>query len=395
MHSDRSRLVLGWVTRGVAAIAACGLIAISRRHSMPPTPAVLSSATTFQAERGRGCVDCHPSHVESMQDAPHWNTLTPAGESSVRSRFSGTSFHSGVDGVGYEFFERPGELWVRSSRVEKPLRLHWVFGSGSHAQTPVSVQRNARAALELIEHRVSWYPNHGLGHTLGQDDGQEDASDVRRLGLEYHGTRHPEANSLNCFGCHASQFNPGRLEFPDGAAPGLGCLRCHVGGDGHAREQQGAAQDASETNADEAYSWSGLSARESVNRCGECHRRADQIPEDEIRTSAEHIVRFASVGLVQSECFLRAEQSTTLRLDCTTCHDPHRAASKDPAFYASRCRECHAAEAETGQTVCSVEPVGDRCVDCHMPKRETLPGLRFTDHWIRRDAAEPGDGVRQ
>jgi hypothetical protein len=65
-----------------------------------------------------------------------------------------------------------------------------------------------------------------------------------------------------------------------------------------------------------------------------------------------------------------------------TCHNPHRPAATDPAFYAQRCRECH--QAENGEHVsCPVRPTGNDCLACHMPKVEASENLHFTDHWIR------------
>ena len=126
---------------------------------------------------------------------------------------------------------------------------------------------------------------------------------------------------------------------------------------------------------------------ESVNRCGECHRRADHLTPDELTPDNQLLIRFASVGLVQSACFLKQStlsadqlpQGTRPRFDCVTCHDPHRPAESDSAFYVARCAACH----NTAATKCSQQPSDSNCLPCHMPKVEVQPPLRFTDHWIR------------
>jgi hypothetical protein len=106
------------------------------------------------------------------------------------------------------------------------------------------------------------------------------------------------------------------------------------------------------------------------------------------------IVRFAPVGLVQSPCFLRQDEvrldsGTPARLDCATCHDPHRPSSRDPQAHIAVCLNCHD-EARGRAADCSVAVRGDNCLACHMPPVAMNEHLHFTDHWIRvrRDAPE-------
>jgi hypothetical protein len=173
--------------------------------------------------------------------------------------------------------------------------------------------------------------------------------------------------------------------------PGLGCARCHYEASEHL-VAVGAGEtnvDADRVNAgDDARfdDWSQLPPLDSVNRCGECHRRADEFTAEELQPDNSPLVRFASVGLVMSRCF---QQQATLppssavrRLTCLTCHDPHRPAESDPDFYRQRCLECHGTSPSHVRP-CSSRPPSTQCTTCHLPKVGVHESLNFSDHWIR------------
>lgn len=178
----------------------------------------------------------------------------------------------------------------------------------------------------------------------------------------------------------------------DHAVINLDCSRCHPGAAKHA---------ASAGELPLAVDWDRLSPLESINRCGECHRRVDEFTPDELTPSHTHLVRFAPVGLALSPCFQVSnapeQEDRFPRFDCLSCHDPHTPTRTDPGFFNARCRECHTEPAKPETSAfdglaashrslaapCSARPADASCIDCHMPKSEIVPGLSFTDHWIR------------
>ena len=340
-------------------------------------PQLLVSAESRPPAISR-CAECHGELVAEFESAPHHNTLTKP-ERDVLNRFAGQSFASADAGGVIRFVERDGGLWAESEAPRDSLRIDWIYGSGHHAQTPVSVLSGPDGRLELIEHRVSWYPGSGLGTTLGQSE-----SSIRRTGLLAFGNHHGPSAAQECFSCHASHLgDPGTGSqsepWPHDVVTGVGCIRCHVRAGEHLR-----------TIGDGTLSldgWSELSPTESINRCGECHRRADHFTADELVPENQTLVRFAPVGLSLSACFLGQSNSPSddpgaQRVDCLICHNLHAAMPADSQVFRKTCLGCHTG-AEHGVVACSSQPPESNCLVCHMPKVPANNQLTFTDHWIR------------
>ena len=252
-------------------------------------------------------------------------------------------------GVEFVYSGRPDGVAVSIIQGQTRLDtlLQWAFGAGEQAITPVALRNGV-----YYEHRLSWYrePGHAA-RTLGHPGTPSEAPE-KALGI-----RQPPATITSCFNCHATAVGPGpdlrRME------PGVQCERCHGPAAKHAAS--GSIQDVKKLT--------GLGARESVQFCADCHRAS--APLDDPGT-----VRYQPVGLMASRCF---QASGTL--SCITCHDPHANASRDPAFYATRCLGCHATGGAPIQQ-CRRGTKAD-CVACHMKKATPFPFLTFTDHRIR------------
>jgi hypothetical protein len=349
-----------------------------------PRPSVMASVRPASMQ---SCAECHTKEVGEFKNAPHNQTLRTPLEIDARQFFGNQLVRIGEVESTWSLRDSGHSLWLNSTAYPSPLQVDWLFGSGSHAITPVSLNPDADGRTGLIEHHVSWYPEAGLAATLGMTDSHPSVAGVKAVGECLH---HPEA--MECFGCHATHLaiKDGQLVQSE-IVPGVQCARCHVQTHEHVAAMQ---NDSDETFMDD---WKQLSPLGSINRCGECHRRADQMTADELTPTNKLLVRFAPVGISQSACFqqqdaVQAVLRSNTQFNCTFCHDPHQRASRDTSFYVNRCLECHGSQ--PGQaSLCRSQPMTSQCLSCHMPTVEVQSHLRFTDHWIRihpdKDAEAP------
>jgi hypothetical protein len=369
----------------VATLAAGSVLSRHRPDAERPAPAVVSArAPRVAVER---CGECHWEIVERFPEAAHARTLHRATDPEILERFAGRAFERTDPHVEYRYRLTDGELVLSTDAYARELPIHWIFGSGTHAQTPLITWTDNDGNTAAIEHVVSWYP-HGdlLGVTLGMEQ-LVAASGVHALGRPW-----PPAETINCFGCHSTYVptNGQQIDFAH-LQPGISCSRCHW-------DTQQHVEDMEEGRPLTIERFSEMSPREAIDRCGECHRRASEMG-GEITPDNETLVRFAPVGLVQSPCFRQQDQvvldsGEPGRMDCTTCHDPHRPAETRWQFYADICLKCHDA-AHDRAADCSVATRQDNCLTCHMPKVPMNDNLSFTDHWIRVHQSGPagGDGA--
>ncbi|WP_339734349.1 multiheme c-type cytochrome [uncultured Gimesia sp.] len=330
-----------------------------------------------QPVKMKQCCECHEKVCHQFSGAPHLRTLRKATDSDVLEKFAGKEITLKENGLTYRFYAEDDALWVKCDSYPSPVRIEWVFGSGLHAMTPVSLFPNEAGESVLLQHIVSWYPPGKLGVTLGLQNLAHNKTGIQTLGeVSSH------AKTMNCFGCHTSYLGdvPGEIDQSQ-MITGISCARCHLNGEEHIKAVERGDKDLHILN------WNQLTPLKSINRCGECHRRSDQLESDEIHPDNDLLIRFAPVGMSQSPCFLKQSEvkladGKPARFDCTTCHNPHQQASRDPEVYRKVCLNCHS-DLKDHAPVCSKESMQSQCLQCHMPPVEVHDNLSFTDHWIR------------
>lgn len=368
----RSRLFY-WIL-GLGGVGGGLLLAATlawRNGSQAPEPeAVAQRPTPPVGADIRQCAECHPSLTGQFELSPHFDTLHRADEPEVAARFAGHGVISPSGGPQLSYRLKDGELILYADEDPFTYPATFVFGSGRHGQTPVSTRVNNRNETELLEHDLTWYPGYGLDLTVGHRDDEFE-------GLKRFGHPHDAEVTRDCFGCHTSHLpSEGNVLLLDDLIPGIRCNRCHEGLDEHlAAAAEGAAH---------RSVWADLSPQESIRRCGECHRTIENIHPDRRRPDETSLTRFAPVGLELSPCF---QGQGNLRMDCTTCHDPHAPPPDDLSVYRQACLKCHDGAEHAS---CSAEPATSDCLACHMPKVDFASTVQFTDHWIRiRDEPPP------
>lgn len=310
------------------------------------------------------CADCHFDQTELFALTGHARSLRLASEEESVNllRKLREVIPSKNKDLSVSIEQERIQIIDRSGNSIRKLPLDWCFGSGEHARTWVGTLSDSWGELELVEFRWSWFhQSEDFGVTPGQQE-STGAGYFHSLGTMFDA---PKAR--DCFSCHATIFpQQESRNVLRNLHAGVTCQRCHGPRKAHV-ESAGAIR--------EGF-WAIASQRESVNRCGECHR----VPEDQepgrIEPENIEIVRFQPVGLTQSPCFQESGSMT-----CITCHDPHRPLSAQDSKGIWQCVQCHNGTA-LKQSECRAGHRDD-CLRCHMPKVKVFESVDFTDHWIR------------
>ena len=365
-----------------AVTATLLLIPLLQSSRIPESP-VFSDALDIPLPvvTGQACRNCHADVHDAHAAAPHGRTLMRMKTPDDRQILSGRQWRRPDTGVEYEYEVSGQQLLLRSSATIGSRPVTWLVGSGRHARTPLLTWIDADGRTAAIEHSVSLYPDGDLGTTLEMEVVKES------LGLPALGNYRSCSETANCFGCHSTivPVHDGQV-LEDQITPGVGCIRCHQDAEKHAL-----AMERGEEFIGERLTL--LSPREAVDRCGECHRRADELG-GQLHPENPTLVRFASVGLVQSLCFRKQPHGADTpgnaddahaagRLDCTTCHSPHAETDARWQTHTAVCLRCHHMASEKNTFDCPQASPSDNCLECHMKKVSFGERLKFTDHWIR------------
>ena len=252
-------------------------------------------------------VECADSKGPSGADFSRWRLLVPYRAPRGQKR---------VQRDGWE------------TNIAEPVG--WAFGLGNAGQTYVFEKDGT-----LYESRVSYYQAiDGLDLTIG-------AANLKPANiLEAAGRPLGRESDSRCFGCHATNaVNHGSIDL-EGLIPGVQCERCHGETESHLKAMKaGTAQTSG------MKSLRTMSAEDTSNFCGQCHRTWDEIASSGVLGIAN--VRFQPYRLTSSRCY----DSEDRRIACTACHDPHVEVNRASVSYDSRCQACHAGAKACSQTL--------------------------------------------
>ena len=256
--------------------------------------------------------------------------------------------------------------------------VQYAFGSGDRGLTLVGRGDKGQALeLRLSQYRTGTSSRWDVtsGHILQPNEA-----------TQYLGEPLTEDGIRHCLICHVTDAQAiVQASGPGSTDRGIGCEKCHGPGENHILAIKADFLDLAIIDPKMA---SGLRV---VALCAQCHSPLGR------QTSPEDpsAVRFPGTTLTWSRCFLESKD----KLDCMTCHDPHRNAATSPAHYEAKCLSCHSGTARsggsrprseptsvsetTGPATCPVNPTKG-CVACHMPSvKNVVPHSSFADHFIR------------
>tara|TARA_R110002072_G_scaffold164879_2_gene317889 strand:- start:5021 stop:6283 length:1263 start_codon:yes stop_codon:yes gene_type:complete len=338
-----------------------------------------SQFVSTQFAGDQACQACHPAEYEAHLRSGHSRTATPMVDSELAQRLlqqgeyedslreqtfrftrkANQFLVSTSTGQGRATTNEPAPSNTQTSRVS--VAVNWLLGSGTHAQTPIAIQKDGSRGIEmrwssfLGDDQLNVTPDHDQYETFREGTAEcfgrpMDAMDVR-----------------SCIGCHSTVVPPPPLPLtPQTMIANVGCERCHGPRKQHVILAGRGLPEQSKPMIDQH------DASAHMETCSACHRDERSVSKDS--TAAER-ARFQPYGLKKSECYLQSSGELT----CSTCHDPHDTTSHDRPQYIEQCQSCHQPQAST---ICPEAPTGD-CIECHMPLTPWTQGIAFRDHWIR------------
>lgn len=337
---------------------------------------LLGAQPEQKASAAPTCATCHAGVVRHYATAPMRHAMEIADANPALASHPDLTVTQ--NGYTYRVTTKDGKTTysVTDGKDTLTLPVSWYFGQ--HSQTWV-LEKDGHMYESLVSY---FHQGEDLGTTPG-DERLTPHTITQAMGREL-----PIWETRTCFDCHASNAVQGEKLTLDKLTPGLNCERCHQGAQQH-------MTDALENNFKTVPPHlRRMSAQETSNFCGQCHRTWDTVVRNHWRGPA--FVRFQPYRLELSKCFIGNDR----RISCTSCHDPHEQPEHNAAFYDPKCLACHGdARPKTLRTglkeaalpmfkQCPVAKAN--CVTCHMPK-VNLPGghSQFTDHFIR--VVHPGD----
>ncbi|QEH35283.1 Doubled CXXCH motif (Paired_CXXCH_1) [Aquisphaera giovannonii] len=360
-----------------AALEAAGPFAEEDPTRIDPSPFVGAAK----------CAGCHAEIARAQGASRHARTYSPPAALPAEA-LPPPGFPDPVDAsVRHTLRVAGGRLEQETRTAGEVYRAvaQYAFGSGDRGRTFVGRDASG-GAFEL---RLSQY-HEGRGRepfwavTAGQPPHPP-------VPVGFLGVPETEDQVRRCFDCHVT--NPRAVieaAGPEAADPAIGCEKCHGPGGNHVLAVAAGFRDPAIARPALA------SGAPVVKICAQCHAPSNK-PVDRNDPAS---VRFQGATLTWSRCYTESGD----RLDCVTCHDPHRNAETSPAHYEARCLTCHPGNsgppppakaaprrrsrrfdlaAAPQAPSCPVNPRSG-CIACHMPTvRDAVPHTPFTDHFIR------------
>lgn len=314
------------------------------------------------------CAGCHGGIARTQSTAQMALTMMPAASSPILAAHTGNIFTFGSYRYSVEKAEGSFALKVSDGTQERTEPLQWAFGSGTPAQSYVTMHND-----ELYESRFNYFASlKNFDQNPGRLGGAPVSMDMAA------GRKMAAFEARKCYSCHSTALTSTEPLSAAKFHPGVTCEACHGPGREHVTVVKAA------TSGDlHIVNPAKLTPVQAVDFCGACHGS----PKDVLLGGSvgKITVRFPAYRLEKSRCW---GINGDARLTCFACHNPHQPLEHEAAAYDAACLRCHASgtaggpRAKAQQPACPVAQ--SRCTSCHMPKFD-VGGMHyeFTDHDIR------------
>jgi hypothetical protein len=321
------------------------------------------------------CEKCHAAIAATQKSVPMALTVARANDAEVLHSHPRLNFEQGP--YKYEILTSAAGSTYIATDGTRSLRafLNWAFGAGPVGQSYLYLRGG-----HWYEARVSFF---GALKNLHFTPGRALTS-PRNL-EEAMSRPVADADVVRCFRCHATGITSEYSVDTSNPFLGITCEACHGPGGKHVTAREAeilAGVPSGQTDERFIFDPGRLAPTDSVEFCGSCHSTWWDVR----LTGAKGLATLVSPGyrLANSKCWGKGDA----RLQCTACHDPHRARERRAEAYDVKCLACHVSDVRMFLSkdhpgrACPISK--NKCASCHMPKVE-VPDLHYaiTDHDIR------------
>lgn len=337
------------------------------------TPTVL--ATHFNGEQFVGsitCMECHADIYATHLQTAHYNTSAIATEENIKGSFKKGENILSIEDANISMIHSADSFYEQTdfkfgTKTQSVKKMDIVIGSGVKGQSYLNWNQD-----RLYQIQTSFYT--------------PTKSWINSPNFSNSSTQRPISDA--CLKCHVTfaknqdLTGNGNLYTKEKTIYGIDCERCHRPAAKHVsyhRKNPNAIQSKF------IMSYDTLTRKQRIHACAQCHSglRAQQLKGNPFsfltgenledysknyytgRPNAELDVHGNQYGLLtSSKCFKESP-----KLDCTSCHNPHKNQRASTEYFNQKCISCHntASVVECKAPITKTGPMKNNCVACHMP----------------------------
>jgi len=334
------------------------------------------------------CLECHAGEVRDWKRSHHAHANRPINPALDRPAFTPprevVEEYSAYrltweDGAPFLTVEQEGETLtypLEGVLAYEPLRQYLVPFPGGKWQVTTAAYDSAEDEWFDVYEGQGRRP-----HEWGSWDGQ---------GMNWN---------ANCAYCHNTEFNKNLTPETGNyhstwTRQAISCVQCHVGMEEHV---------ATATPESGGELRRPISEIQVMHACATCHSRRDQLTAEEFRPGDSFHDHFSLAlptqpglyyadGQIRDEVFVfgsfeMSRMGGHAGVTCMDCHDPHSMELTRPVANNAACMWCHEAGLDGATVINPVEhsrhpadSLGNRCVECHMPKTTYMMRDPRADH---------------
>ncbi|MEH6406481.1 MAG: multiheme c-type cytochrome [Leeuwenhoekiella sp.] len=321
------------------------------------------------------CIECHANIVASHRETAHYKSLEKANNRSILGDFQpigntleiGSEFYLKMVAEDSSFFEE--SHYKNPNRIIQRDKIDLVVGSGTKGQSYLTWQDD-----KLFQLQVSYFtPTQSWVNSPGYPSGS------------LHQLRPVGARCLECHATYAQEvvgLNMGNRYIKNQLIEHIDCERCHGPAAEHVSFHKANPAFA---KAKHITSYNNLGQQQKLDVCALCHSgvRVQKQGKPFTFLAGDTLDRFSEpnydtgslktldvhgnqYGLfTASKCFKKSE-----KMDCTTCHSPHKKERGNTGLFLQKCMSCHnsgMASAHCALPEAQRLASGKNCISCHMP----------------------------